>query len=71
VRATFERRKTAFPVQDPVGLTNEFAVEKQAAWNAFLRRSGLTAPPLAEVIGRLEMHTYQSSRLSNEIGFFF
>jgi predicted nucleotidyltransferase component of viral defense system len=50
VRATFERRKTAFPVQDPVGLTNEFAAEKQAAWHAFLRRSGLTAPPLAEVI---------------------
>jgi len=53
VSATFKRRKTALPARDPVGLTDEFAVQKQTAWSAFIRRSGLKAPALKEVVSAL------------------
>lgn len=53
IRATFVRRQTVLPVTLPVGLTREFAVEKQVMWQAFLTRSGLTAPPLTEVLDGL------------------
>jgi predicted nucleotidyltransferase component of viral defense system len=53
VRATFKRRKTALPAEDPVGFTDEFALQKQAAWTAFIRRSGLNAPSLRDVLGTL------------------
>jgi len=53
IRATFARRETAMPITMPVGLTPTFAVEKQVMWQAFLSRSGLTAPALAEVLGDL------------------
>lgn len=50
IRATFSRRQTAMPTTLPVGLSHQFAADKQLMWKAFLMRSGLTAPPLAEVI---------------------
>lgn len=53
IRATFARRKTAFPQTVPVGLSPEFSAEKQVMWQAFLSRSGLTAPPLAAVLDEL------------------
>lgn len=53
IRATFARRKTALPLVLPAGLAPEFAVEKQVMWQAFLTRSGLTAPPLAAVLDEL------------------
>lgn len=53
IRATFGRRQTALPLAIPTGLTPEFAAARQTMWQAFLTRSGLTAPPLAEVLSEL------------------
>jgi hypothetical protein len=53
IRATFARRKTALPLTLPVGLSSSFAEDRQVMWQAFLTRSTLTAPPLAEVIDEL------------------
>lgn len=50
IRATFARRNTALPLTLPVGLSSSFASEKQAMWQAFLTRSSLSAPSLAEVL---------------------
>ena len=42
ITATFERRKTALPVETPVGLTTAFSQDgaKQTQWSAFRRRLG-------------------------------
>lgn len=53
IRATFARRQTALPTALPAGLAREFASNRQTMWQAFLTRSGLTAPPLAEVLDEL------------------
>lgn len=53
IRATFARRNTTLPLTLPVGLAPSFAVERQAMWQAFLTRSTLSAPPLAEVLEEL------------------
>lgn len=47
VRATFERRRTPVPASLPVALTTRFAVVpgKQAQWEAFLRKNGLSSVP--------------------------
>lgn len=52
VAATFERRETQVPVSMPVGLTGTFASDgvKQRQWRAFLGRSQLQAPDLADVV---------------------
>ena len=44
IRATFERRQTAFPEKLPTALTEEFAEDngKQTQWKAFLRKNKLT-----------------------------
>jgi hypothetical protein len=55
LRATFERRRTAIPVEPPIALTAAFAeVEgKRAQWVGFVRRNRLGAAPaeLVSVIG--------------------
>lgn len=50
IRSTFERRGTAFPVEEPLVLKREFlaAPERQTQWRAFLRRSRLGVLPDAE-----------------------
>jgi predicted nucleotidyltransferase component of viral defense system len=53
IHATFERRGTALPDSIPVGLGDEFATNKATMWLAFLKRSGLTAPTLDEVVAAL------------------
>ena len=52
VEHTFARRGTPVPQSLPEGLTQVFADDpaKQAQWAAFVRKSGLAAPPLAEVV---------------------
>lgn len=52
IAATFERRRTPVPNGLPIGLTNEFARDpaKQAQWGAFLRKNGLAAPGLEQVV---------------------
>ena len=46
-RRTFERRGTPLPVDVPVGLTDEFAMERVAQWRAFLGRERMAAAPEA------------------------
>lgn len=43
IRATFYRRKTDFPAEVPISLTDEFAMDrmKQTQWQAFLRKNGI------------------------------
>lgn len=52
IAATFERRRTARPSTLPIGLSDEFAQDrdKQAQWAAFLKRNRLKAPSLDEVV---------------------
>lgn len=40
--ATFNTRKTSLPETPPVAFSEQFVEEKQATWNAFLKRSQLT-----------------------------
>lgn len=58
VRATFARRNTTLPLTLPIGFTPSFAVERQAMWQAFLTRSTLSAPPLAEVLEELRVQCW-------------
>jgi hypothetical protein len=55
IRATFERRKTAFPKGQPLALTDEFCQDqtKQVQWKAFLGKGKLLALPLEEVASAL------------------
>ena len=53
IRATFKRRCSILPMEPPVGLTEEFANERQNMWNAFLRKNGLKADEFAQVVGRI------------------
>jgi hypothetical protein len=54
MRATFERRQTAIPHMEPIGLSDEFSTDavKLTQWAAFLRRARLRkeAPPLDQLV---------------------
>ena len=52
ITATFERRGTAIPTSTPVGLSDDFALDriKQTQWRAFITKNRLKAPPLSEVV---------------------
>jgi hypothetical protein len=47
IRATFERRATAVPVEVPIALTPAFAEDplKQSQWQGFLRRTAIVMAP--------------------------
>ncbi|MDF1627995.1 MAG: nucleotidyl transferase AbiEii/AbiGii toxin family protein [Parvibaculaceae bacterium] len=47
IAATFDRRRTAIPVDTPIALTPAFAEDatKQAQWRGFLRRTALAMAP--------------------------
>ena len=68
IRATFARRKTSVPLTLPVGLAPTFAAEKQVMWQAFLVRSGLVAPPLAEVLDELRAQCWPVLQAAAESG---
>ena len=55
VQATFDRRKTGLTDEAPFGLTDAFAqdAQKQAQWQAFLRKNRLEALALNDVIAAL------------------
>ncbi len=56
VEATFARRRTVIPTEAPLGLTAEFAADrdKLAQWSAFVHRLRLQNPPtLATVVERI------------------
>lgn len=66
IRATFARRQTALPRTLPAGLAPEFAVVRQKMWQAFLIRSGLVAPPLAEVLDELRAQCWPLLQAADE-----
>ena len=68
VRATFARRNTTLPPTLPVGLSPSFALERQAMWQAFLTRSTLSAPPLAEVLDELRAQCWPVLQAAAETG---
>ena len=68
IRATFVRRQTALPARLPSGLAPEFAVARQTMWQAFLTRSGLSAPPLAEVLDELRAQCWPLLQAAAETG---
>jgi predicted nucleotidyltransferase component of viral defense system len=45
VQRTFDRRRTALPLDPPVGLTDEFAATSATQWRAFLSRERMAAAP--------------------------
>ncbi len=51
IAATFERRKTPLQERAPFGLTEAFTkdAQKQAQWNAFMRKNNLTAGALHNI----------------------
>lgn len=55
VQTTFARRKTPIPNNPPLALSEAFASDagKILQWNAFRRKGRLSAPDLADVIGRV------------------
>jgi predicted nucleotidyltransferase component of viral defense system len=68
IRATFERRKTTVPFTLPIGLSPTFAAERQVMWQAFLTRSGLSAPSLAEVINEVRAQCWPVLQAAAESG---
>jgi predicted nucleotidyltransferase component of viral defense system len=64
IDATFKRRDTPISPNEPFGLSSGFAADrmKQQQWNAFLSKSKLSAPPLAEVVELLSQFFSYSDR---------
>lgn len=62
VRSTFERRRTAIPLESPIALTPGFAEldGKQAQWTGYLRRYRIASAPedLGETIASVAMFVW-------------
>ena len=52
IKATFKKRQTEIPNEEPLGLTDIFSknTQKQEQWLAFLQKNSLKAPPLNNVV---------------------
>ncbi len=59
VTNTFKRRKTPLPSSCPIGLSDEFAKDetKLAQWKGFLKRSGLDAGELSDIVKSIRQVT--------------
>ena len=57
IQQTFERRRTPLPEQIPVGLSDRFALEREAQWRAFLARDRLAtaSDSLVQVVNDLRI----------------
>ena len=57
IQRTFERRRTPFPEQVPVGLSDRFALEREAQWRAFLARDRLVtaSDSLVQIVNDLRI----------------
>ena len=55
IAATFSRRSSTVPTELPIGLSDEFASDasRQALWATFLKKNGLAAMPLGDVVSAL------------------
>jgi predicted nucleotidyltransferase component of viral defense system len=67
IRATFARRQTVLPAALPAGLTPDFAAARQTMWQAFLTRSELIAPSLADVLDELRQQCWPLLQAATEI----
>ena len=70
IRNTFQRRRTPLPEHTPTGLGPGFRADpqKNAQWNAFLRKTGIgtNSLPLAEVCGVVEIFLDSPTRALTE-----
>lgn len=66
IAATFERRGTAIPGGEPLGLSDEFAQDsgKRAQWKAFLGKNRLEAPALETVVADVRAFVAEPMRQS-------
>ena len=57
IQQTFERRRTPLPEQIPVGLSDDFALEREVQWRAFLARDRLVTAPdsLVQIVNDLRI----------------
>lgn len=55
ITATFRRRRTEFPADLPIGLSDSFSrtADKQTQWRAFLRRNGLEDTPFERIVAEV------------------
>jgi len=53
IRATFSRRKTELPKDIPLCLTEEFAINKDRMWKAFLRRNQLPEKDFLDITNEI------------------
>ena len=58
IRRTFERRRTPLPEQVPVGLSDGFALEREAQWRAFLARDRLAIASASLVQVNNDLRTF-------------
>ena len=58
IRRTFERRRTPLPEQVPVGLSDSFALEKEAQWRTFLARDRLAIASASLVQVNNDLRTF-------------
>ncbi len=66
IRRTFVRRGTPITESLPVGLSDEFAMDrtKQIQWKAFLTKNKLEAPPLGDVVEMLRAFWKEAMAIS-------
>ena len=57
IKAPFDRRGMAVPIELPVGLTDEFAQDpsRQALWRTFIKKNELALEPLSSVVDLLRI----------------
>lgn len=53
IRATFARRGSVLPTENPTGLSKDFVEDRRDMWQAFLRKNGLQADGFDEVVARI------------------
>ncbi len=58
IQQTFERRRTPWPEQVPVGLSDTLALEREAQWRAFLARDRLEVAPASLVQVINDLHAF-------------
>ena len=58
IRRTFERRRTPLPEPVPAGLSDSFALEKEAQWRAFLARDRLAIASASLVQVNNDLRTF-------------
>ena len=68
IAETFRRRRQTIPEVEPIGLSDEFAIDpaKQTQWNNFTKRTVGVAPTLPEVVCIIREHAEELFKLARE-----